>query len=326
MNENKIRTPESSVLDQSLINQENQLKYDLNTPSSENVEQSFATRMQSVRKVGKWGLRGTVIVGLVAGGMYLKDIIEDFTPDASHKLEIDINNIKSTVYENQSIKFATVVSEYNYVQTTSLDRFGPINCDTKINASGKNKVRTETDGEILIDKIKILRNNDGAEINIDGDLALSRTSVDWPENFFKDRIQMGDTDVCIGANELSWADSIADTVNQQVGQVSAACALESKVGKQVFEQSLVEFASKTPFLEGVDPKKVKVNLGDYEAESAKLLGLTKDKFNYSTNKMIKKYLNETADHKKPKINTKELMDCAKHSIEIAKGPKKYTRN
>ncbi len=326
MNENKIKTPESSGLDQSLTNQENQPKHDLNTPLSENGEQSFATRMQSIRKVGKWGLRGTVIVGLVAGGMYLKDMIEDFTPDASHKLEIDINNIKSTIYENQSIKFATIVSEYDYVQTTSLDRFGPLNCDTKINATGKNKVNTETDGEILIDEIKISRRDDKAEINIDGDLALSRTVVDWPENFFKDRIQMGDTDVCIGANELSWADSIADTVNQQAGQVSAACALESKVGKQAFEQSLVEFASKTPILEGIDPKKVKVNLGDYEAESAKLLGYTKDKFNYSTDKMIKKYLNETADHKKPKINTKELMDCTKHRIEIAKEPKKYPKN
>lgn len=280
------------------------------------LRERFTRRIQTVRRVGKWGVRGAVVAGLVSGGMYLKDLIDDFSPDTSHKLEVDISAPETQVYPNQALDFAQVISSYEYSQKTSLDRIGPFNCDVTIAAEGDNKVRTETDGEVVVDQLTITRVGNTATIGITGDLALSRTAVDWSDGFFADRMDIGSVDVCIGVNEVNWATTLADTITEQAGQVAAACAVGSEAGQQVFEQSVRDFALRTPLLNGVDPSNVAVEMGDFDAEAAKLLIDTQEQFSKEVDDIVGEYLDETADHEDPDINDEDLMDCSMHTITV----------
>lgn len=317
MRKNELNKLQNEVVfDDSTLGQENQ-----SVPETASMREGFdrerlSLNIHSFRKIGRWGLRGTVIVGLVAGGMYLKDMIDEFTPDASHKVELDIGAPKTQIFEDQALKFARVDSAFDYRQKTSLDRFGPINCDVTIDATGKNKVQTETNGEVIVDKLEVIREGKKSKIKILGDLNLGRTSVDWSDNLFRGSAKIGGTDVCIGANELYKAISIADVTTEQAGQVAAGCALSSPDGETVFEQSIADFVSKTPLLDGVSPDNIEIDIGDYYAESAKLLSKIKLNFTKKVDHVVEKYLRETKDHKHPKINDDDLLDCSKHKITI----------
>lgn len=281
------------------------------------VEQS---RFRSVGKLFKKA--GYVaIAGLVAaGGLYIKDLIEGFSPDSQHKAELAIGAPETKVYEDVYVNVARIDSKFPLTLKTSLDRPGPFNCDTVTEHTGKEgedkKISTETQAGLIIDELSVTVDGSKVEAVVNGDIHLTKSVVDYDANRINVQGAKGGVDVCVGTHEITAARHIVDVAVQHAGGVAAACALKDPAGESVFDEGLKKFV-KTTLVKDNKEKEISVSVPEYSTSVDGIYGQQVGQFEHQVNKVLGDYLDETDGHDPAKLNESDLIDCSKHKITIA---------
>lgn len=254
--------------------------------------------------------------GVATLGLKAKDLISDFSPHAEHKVELTVGSPESRVYQNVKLNLASIDSTFPVSLRTSLDRFGPVNCDTETDQ----KITTQTDAGMKVEKLEITKEKGNLTVKMDGNLALSNSSVNYDTNLVDVKGANG-MDICVGTHEITSARHILDVTIQHSGGIAAACALESPIGEGVLKNSIAAFAVTTSEGAGFDPKKVNVSLNNsYDQDARSIYGAQVAGFNHEVDKVISDYLGETTDHAEPQTNFTQLMDCSTHTIVLDGDP------
>jgi len=268
------------------------------------------------RKVGTIGVAAAVIVGgSVAGMRYLQDNIfpKFHGPKASHSLDVEIGAPTTVLAHDVSINFAEVESEFRYNQHTSLDRFGPSNCDMDIDQ----QVHTFADAKILVEDAVITQSLKSATIEISGDITAN-AMIDIDEGQIDIDMASGGVDACKGDNEVKWAKRISSSTIKDAGNVAVACAMKQE-GEDALSEAIVYNAQLfSPDLKELKPEDIKVIYeGDTFSRAADAMHdkATADLFS-NFGKLADEYYGETDDHTKATINATQLVDCEQNKVTV----------
>ncbi len=279
------------------------------------------TGMARARRIGKLVGYGTAAALVAAGAMQVKDWVEGFSPDATHKTDLTVGAPETRVYQNVHVDLATMESKFPIELHTSLDRPGPFNCDTETRHTGREgedkKIVTTTDAGMVVDSLSVTKEDGRVRVVVDGDIHLSQTAVDYDENMLQVRGASGSVDVCVGTGEVTDALNILNRAIQHAGGIASACALDSPVGRSAFEEGIVSFVSSTELVAGSDPGDIDVELPSYDRSADAVYGAQVKEFRESVSGAIDEYLSETAQHEQPRINDQQLLDCSQHTIRAA---------
>lgn len=282
-----------------------------------NIEHKRPGRiMRVVKTVGCVAVAGV----LVAGALQIKDWVSGFSAESKHELELSVGAPQTRMYNDVHLDLAGIDSTFPLTLKTSLDRPGPFNCDTETQHTGKKgqdpKITTHTDAGLIVDGLSV--SNRGGEVvaTVEGDVRLSRSSVDYDEQSIDVRGASGGVDVCVGTHEITAARNIVDRTIQHAGGIAAACALESPVGETAFKKGIAQFVAKTELAEGKPAEAITVEIPNYDRSAKAVYGEQVADFQTSVNGVIYSYLKETDDHAEPRINDQALIDCSQHVIRF----------
>ena len=255
---------------------------------------------------------------VVAGALQIKDWVTGFSPKTKHKVDLAVGAPQTRIYNDVHLDLAGIDSTFPLTLRTSLDRPGPFNCDTETLQTGKKgqspKITTHTDAGLTIDGLEVKNQNGTITATVNGDVRLSRSSVDYDKQTIDVKGASGGVDVCVGTHEITAARNIVDRTVQHAGGIAAACALESPLGVTAFKNGIAEFVTNTDLANGKPAEDIQVELPDFEQSAKAVYGEQVADFEQSLNKAINGYLHETDDHAQPRINDQALIDCSQHHI------------
>lgn len=293
-------------------------EYIMSETITEQPRKSRERRPGRVKQVAKSATYMAAAGVLFAGAVQIKDWVDSFTPNAKHKTALTIGAPETKVYKNVHLDLATIQSAFPVSLRTSLDRFGPSNCDTETLHTGKKgedpKIETTTDAGLVLDSISVTNENGIITAIAGGEIHLSKSFVDYDENTINVEGASGGLDACIGTNEITQARHIIDVAVQHAGGIAAGCALESTVGRDAFTKGLADFVITTNLARGVDPSAITVEIPDYQESAQSIYGHQVAKFYDAVNGVVNSYLNQTEDHDEPRLNFSQLIDCDQHDI------------
>ncbi len=291
------------------------------------VEQSRPGRfMRRAKMVGAIGLVGAVGIAGIQVKQWLDGLGNPFSPKSSHSVELAIEAPETEVYEDVYLNLARVESTFGISLDTSLDRPGPINCDTQTRHTGKegedDKITTTTNTGLVIESLAVTRDGDQITAEVSGGITMTDASVDYRDNVIDVRGASGGIDMCVGTNEITWARNILDIAVQETGSVAASCAMQDEAGRKVFESGIRSFIANTDLAGGQSAEELddmRVEIEDYDVSVDAMYGNSVQGFRQAVDTVIQDYLEETEDgsHKDPEINDRDLLDCSKHDIRVA---------
>jgi hypothetical protein len=282
---------------------------------SEKPHRSIANKLvRSVKLVGVGVL--AVGVGLVANE------IREFglgIPEAKQEIEVEVGPANTKIDENVYINLSTMTSRFPMEVKTSLDRFGPSNCDVSIIMTDEDEqVKTTTNGGIIFDQLDTTPNEDGTyDVSTSGRMVLTPSSVVWTETpiLFEEDLVWADT--CFDFNEPNKAMDIAVTTVQQAGQLAAACAVGSRPGKQAIESGIKQYLRMVGTVPADTPNTdIDVDMTNLEEQQKAVYGEKVQLFDQIVGDKIDHYLKDTEDHEL-KSNFDDIKDCRLHDITFS---------
>lgn len=282
--------------------------------------QSTTIRIET-RQPRKWRRNLAIFtvgaIGCLGAGKYLSDhmpSLPQILPEADHELDVDIDAPTTEVVHDVEINFADVTSTFSYQQSTSLDRFGPFNCDANIDQ----EVTAVSPVGLTVETAEITVDGDSATVVVDGDID-SETFVDIESSNVDPDFPSGSVDVCTNRNEEKWAEKIAIETAKNAGGVGVACAV-AKEGEEALEEAVRYNARMfSEQLAGINPENIEVEYaGDYEGYSQAAVNGAVAELYSDFDEIAQEYTSETGDHKDPSINASDLTDCEKHDISVVR--------
>lgn len=274
---------------------------------------------------------------LVGAGVYVKEHMPELPqilPKANHELETEIGAPETIVVEDVSINFADIESEFKYKQHTSLDRFGPFNCDTDINQ----QVDIVGGASLRVDKASITIKKKEATIDVDGQIN-TRTAHNLKESPINIKGASGSVDVCMPKkykkdekitdkerSEMDWAKLISSQTISDAGQVAVACAVVESgesLAEDVIKYNAQVFNDK---LTKINPEDIHINFkNSISQESNRIYNQSVAEFYNNYTKISDRYTKATDSHKNVRLNAGALTDCKGHKIKVVKLDKEYNR-
>ncbi|MFO0920132.1 MAG: hypothetical protein U0451_00480 [Candidatus Saccharimonadales bacterium] len=278
----------------------------------------------SIRERARSVWRFTKVVGLTAGALLVAREIHDFgfDFDAEQKAEITVDAADNSIRENVYVNLAEVSSTFPLEVKTSLNRFGPSNCDMNISMNKKDhEVTTVTNTGVIFDVVDVNPvTEDGIykyEIDVEGDMEMTPSSVDWTKTPILFDQELKGLDTCFDMNEVNSAMNLAVVTTQQAGQLATACAIDSKEGEEVIIDGIKEDAKNHGDIpENVPNDKIKVNFPGLDDQQDAAYGRTVQEFDTVTGKVIDDYIDASPDNHKVKTNFDGIKNCKKHTFKF----------
>jgi hypothetical protein len=271
---------------------------------------------------------GMLIVAVVAAGYALKDklpSLPQIVPEAQHELEVEISDVETEVVYDKTIKFADIESRFDYYQHTSLDRFGPSNCDVDV----EGEVTAGGIAEVLISEATIIKEGNKATIDVTGDVTAS-SKIDVTGGIPDITPANGGIDLCRGTNEIDWAERIAfgfkdnknpenieDGTLKNAAEIAAACAVQAE-GRGALDQAIIyQAAIFSEKLDDLSPENITVKFqADFDEVASNGVNSSVAGFYREFNEVAEKYGQETDEHDDVELNVSELVDCHEHEITV----------
>ncbi len=305
-------------VDQPVAMQENQTQSDVmqvHRQPRATTYRSIGDRLRTGAKIVKYGALA-VAIGVVA-----KEI-HDFgiaPPEAKKEIEVEVGPAKSVIAENVFVNLNTITSKFPLRVETSLDRFGPSNCDVKIIMTEEDEqVKTTTNTGIIFDSIETNLSESGdASVFVRGDVVLTPSSVLWSDTPIKFEEELSPMDACFDFNEPNQAMDIAVTTVLQAGQLAGACAVGSEVGQESIEQSIREYVRMNGTVEpDTADESISVQFENIDEQQDALYGRTVQEFDKIVDQKIKEYVESSKKHK-ISSNFEGIKDCSQHEITVS---------
>lgn len=270
---------------------------------------------RGIRNVGVMAVAGLAALG--AWNAY--EMFEDFGVDATQETDITVGPAKSVVHPYQYVNLASITSRFPLSVKTSLDRFGPSNCDMSIIMTKEDEqVQTTTNTGVVFEEFATTKGEDGRyTIKLAGSMVMTPAAIDWLKTPILFERDLALLDACFNMDEPNRAMDLAVTTTLQAGRLAAACAVDSEPGVRALETSIKEHARKIgDIAEEVPDEEIDVLFENLEAQQDELYDEASTTFDEVVNGKINDYLEESDDHT-VRTNFDGIKDCGQHQFEFA---------
>ena len=239
--------------------------------------------------------------------------------EATHKADVFVGPARNTVTTDMFVNLADVTSQFPLSVHTSLDRFGPSNCDMRIDMKQGKQVQTTASVGAVFDRVEVTSGKKRGHFGIDvsGQMRLTPTAVNWLTTPIKFDRDLSMLDTCFNMDEPNSAMNIAFLTVVEAGQLGAACAIGTPQGESAIDSALI----KKEKMDGAIPKNtpdgnIDVHYHGLADATDAVYARAVREFDQVTGKAIGDYLGETDSHK-VHTNFTGIKDCSKHVTTLA---------